>query len=499
VHARTPLRTRCLSGSPRLKVLAMKPSSGESGSNKSARLSAAAATGFPLPLGPDGSADVPMPHAGAPGGSAWCAEDDDEDEDEAAPEQGAGGGGAEAPGAAAGESEAAHEDDDGRTDDGDTEDGRDRVRLGSAARRCGDRGVARQRCARRGRLSEPGWRRTRNALLRSRERICGAPRPTPHRVRQERATAAHGEPREERTARPGGAPRTAWRRPAHLAWLPRACTAEPQIKYLAPRCAEPPPLPPRLTRFPRAILSVPHRDGLEGYVAALTSGRSFGSAAAPAAASPAAYLVHVLDAAAHAPHAALPPPSLGLTPAQLSSIPGLCRSRRVLELPHVSISHAHASARWPWMPGLGPARPRSTHGNAAVEASEHAVRCAVLSAFRESQPDVVLWVVAMDCGIVRWVSDNVAQALGHPPSALLGFPYMADGHVEDNIKYLGELQLLLETQGELRCMPRRLFRRRHAFGHEVLVSCCGSVFMQDPVTGEFVGIVANRIVAALHS
>jgi hypothetical protein len=255
------------------------------------------------------------------------------------------------------------------------------------------------------------------------------------------------------------------------------------------------------------------RDGLEGYVAALTSGLSFVPVAAPALAgepassSSAAHLAPfgaasgvLVAAAPHAPHAALPPPSPGVSPQQLSSMPGLCRSRRVLELPQVSVPHAHARARWaPWMPGLGPARPRSAHGNAAIEASEHAVRCAVMTAFREPQPDVVLWAVALDCGSVRWVSDNVAQALGHPPSALLGFPYMADGHLEDNIKFVGEVQLLLETQGELRCMPRRLFRRRHAFGHEVLVSCCGSVFLQDPVNGEYVGIVANRIVAALHS
>ena len=247
------------------------------------------------------------------------------------------------------------------------------------------------------------------------------------------------------------------------------------------------------------------RDGLEGYVAALTSGRPFVPVpVAVPVVHHAAPPVLVVPPPAFAAMAAVPqaPPLLPLPPptgvGHLSSMPQLCRSRAVLSLPPIVITYEHALARWPWLPGLGPPRPRSAHGNAAAEATERAVRGAVTSAFRDSFPDVVLWAVALDSGLVRWVSDNVTSALGYAPAALLGVPYMADGHVEDNIKFLSEITLLLETQGELPCMPRRLFRRRHAFGHEVLVSCCGSVFVQDPVSGELVGLVANRIVAALH-
>jgi hypothetical protein len=147
----------------------MKPSSGEAGSNKAQRLSADAASFVPVPLlGPDVGADA-MPQAGASGGGALCAEDDDEEDDEMHEQCGVG---AEAHGAAVG-SEAAQEDD----HDGDTEDGRDRVRLGSAARRCGPAAGRAAPCAPRA-ARGPVWRRAREKPYRF-AHACPARRP-PH-------------------------------------------------------------------------------------------------------------------------------------------------------------------------------------------------------------------------------------------------------------------------------------------------------------------------------
>ena len=94
--------------------------------------------------------------------------------------------------------------------------------------------------------------------------------------------------------------------------------------------------------------------------------------------------------------------------------------------------------------------------------------------------------------------EDAAASLGATPAQLVGTPYMASGHMEDNVKFLTELTLMLESCGQLQCFPRRLFRRRHAFGHEVLVSCAGSIFVQCPRSGELVGLAANRIVGTLR-
>jgi hypothetical protein len=229
-------------------------------------------------------------------------------------------------------------------------------------------------------------------------------------------------------------------------------------------------------------------------VAALTSGRPFVSVAVP-----------VLP---HAPPSAFMLPELSAVAAQqgLARAAGvsrgfgaLCASRAVLQLPRVVVSHAHAVERWPWLPGLGAVRPRSQPGaEGAAAALEHAVRAAVTAAFVDPHTDCVLWAVHVDSGLVQWVSDSVTAALGHSPAAVVGYPYIMGTHTEDNAKFMTELRVIIESEGVLNCMPRRLFRRRHGFGHEVLVSCAGSIFVQDPESGDMIGLVANRIVATLR-
>ncbi len=238
-------------------------------------------------------------------------------------------------------------------------------------------------------------------------------------------------------------------------------------------------------------------------MAALTSGRAFAPApAAVAAPAHAAAAATPCDLFAAAARAELLPPAPqqqhAAPPSVLPSAAALCATRAVLQLPSVHISYDHIVHRWPWLPGVGPPRARTAHALASAEAVERAVRSAIANAFLDARTDAVLWAVAMDCGTVRWVSDNVTAALGYAPAALVGTPYMAAANMEDNINYLAELALLLESTGDMRCFPRRLFRRRHAFGHEVLVSCAGSTFVQCPRTGELIGLVANRVVAALR-
>ena len=210
------------------------------------------------------------------------------------------------------------------------------------------------------------------------------------------------------------------------------------------------------------------RDGLEDYVAALT-GRPFVPLAVPVLplAPPQAYMLPELLGAARA----LPPHAPGFLPPGVSrGFGALCASRAVLQLPRVVVSHAHAAERWAsWLPGLGPVRPRpASGGEGAAAALEHAVRAAVTA------------------------------AMGYSPAAMVGYPYIMGSHIEDNAKFMTELRVIVESEGVLTCMPRRLFRRRHAFGHEILVSCAGSIFVQDPESGEFMGLVANRIVATLR-
>ena len=251
-------------------------------------------------------------------------------------------------------------------------------------------------------------------------------------------------------------------------------------------------------------------DGLEDYVAVLTSGRPFVPVPVPVLpfAPPQAFMLTELAAHAVAAHQGLAPLPPGLAPAPVSrGFGALCASRAVLRLPRVVVSHAHAASRWTaWLPGLGAVRPRPAPegrgaprvSEGAAAALEHAVRAAVTTAFSEPITDCVLWAVALDSGVVHWVSDNAAAALGQPPAALVGYPYVMGSHIEDNSKFLSELRVIIESEGELTCMPRRLFRRRHGFGHEVLVSCAGSIFVQDPESGEYIGLVANRIVATLR-
>ena len=268
-----------------------------------------------------------------------------------------------------------------------------------------------------------------------------------------------------------------------------------------PRCAAPRGGKAAADLARRAL--PPRSDGLEDYVAVLTSGRPFVPVPVPVLpfAPPQAFMLTELAAHAAAAHQGLAPLPPGLAPAPVSrGFGALCASRAVLRLPRVVVSHSHVASRWTaWLPGLGAVRPRPAPGaEGAAAAMEHAVRAAVTTAFSEPITDCVLWAVALDSGVVHWVSDNSTAALGQPPAALVGYPYVMGSHIEDNAKFLSELRVIIESEGELTCMPRRLFRRRHGFGHEVLVSCAGSVFVQDPESGEYMGLVANRIVATLR-